>query len=119
LEGAAIRAWLQQALSCPRAAVPKGRGSKPSSHCSYSWQNEIRYVDKSAIVEWDIIASNGIIHVISEPLKAPPAPVSTQGFFFFWVVGGGCGLHYPKITADIYIFPVSLPYMQFQLKRLL
>uniref|UniRef100_A0A8D0G0U6 Stabilin 2 n=1 Tax=Strix occidentalis caurina TaxID=311401 RepID=A0A8D0G0U6_STROC len=34
---------------------------------------EIRYVDGSAIVEWDIIASNGIIHVISEPLKAPPA----------------------------------------------
>uniref|UniRef100_A0A8C0BRM7 Stabilin 2 n=1 Tax=Buteo japonicus TaxID=224669 RepID=A0A8C0BRM7_9AVES len=37
------------------------------------YQSEIRYVDGSAIVEWDIIASNGIIHVISEPLKAPPA----------------------------------------------
>uniref|UniRef100_A0A8B9FR14 Stabilin 2 n=1 Tax=Amazona collaria TaxID=241587 RepID=A0A8B9FR14_9PSIT len=36
-------------------------------------QNEIRYVDRSTIVEWDILASNGIIHVISEPLKAPPA----------------------------------------------
>uniref|UniRef100_A0A8C3R7U3 Stabilin 2 n=1 Tax=Cyanoderma ruficeps TaxID=181631 RepID=A0A8C3R7U3_9PASS len=34
-------------------------------------QSEIRYVDRSAIVEWDIIASNGIIHIISEPLKAP------------------------------------------------
>lgn len=34
-------------------------------------------MDGSAIVEWDIIASNGIIHVISEPLKAPPAHVST------------------------------------------
>ncbi|GAB0176919.1 stabilin-2 [Grus japonensis] len=39
-------------------------------------QSEIRYVDQSAIVEWDIIASNGIIHVISEPLKAPPTPDS-------------------------------------------
>lgn len=56
---------------------PRGRRVKLSSHCSLSLQNEIRYVDGSAIVEWDIIASNGIIHVISEPLKAPPAPVST------------------------------------------
>uniref|UniRef100_A0A8U7M4K0 Stabilin 2 n=1 Tax=Corvus moneduloides TaxID=1196302 RepID=A0A8U7M4K0_CORMO len=50
-------------------------------------QGEIRYVDRSAIVEWDIIASNGIIHIISEPLKAPsePAPLhasSGTGIFF-------------------------------------
>uniref|UniRef100_A0A8B9D5B9 Stabilin 2 n=1 Tax=Anser cygnoides TaxID=8845 RepID=A0A8B9D5B9_ANSCY len=49
------------------------------------YPNEIRYVDGSAIVEWDIIASNGIIHVISEPLKAPPAPVSTCSG-----LGSGC-----------------------------
>uniref|UniRef100_H0ZLX1 Stabilin 2 n=1 Tax=Taeniopygia guttata TaxID=59729 RepID=H0ZLX1_TAEGU len=47
----------------------------------------IRYVDRSAIVEWDIIASNGIIHIISEPLKAPsePAPLHASagtGIFF-------------------------------------
>uniref|UniRef100_A0A672US94 Stabilin 2 n=1 Tax=Strigops habroptila TaxID=2489341 RepID=A0A672US94_STRHB len=40
---------------------------------NHEHQSEIRYVDRSAIVEWDILASNGIIHVISEPLKAPPA----------------------------------------------
>uniref|UniRef100_A0A8C0ZCR6 Stabilin 2 n=1 Tax=Cyanistes caeruleus TaxID=156563 RepID=A0A8C0ZCR6_CYACU len=50
-------------------------------------QSEIRYVDRSAIVEWDIIASNGIIHIISEPLKAPsePAPLHAAtgtGIFF-------------------------------------
>ncbi|RLW00187.1 hypothetical protein DV515_00009195 [Chloebia gouldiae] len=50
-------------------------------------QSEIRYVDRSAIVEWDIIASNGIIHIISEPLRAPsePAPLHTStgtGIFF-------------------------------------
>ncbi|OWK58296.1 Stabilin-2 [Lonchura striata] len=50
-------------------------------------QSEIRYVDRSAIVEWDIIASNGIIHIISEPLKAPsePAPLHASagtGIFF-------------------------------------
>lgn len=68
-------------------------------------------MDGSAIVEWDIVASNGIIHVISEPLRAPPVPVSTLGLL------GGCGL-YPKLISDIHIFPVSLPYIQFQFKRL-
>uniref|UniRef100_A0A8B9FQA7 Stabilin 2 n=1 Tax=Amazona collaria TaxID=241587 RepID=A0A8B9FQA7_9PSIT len=48
-------------------------------------QNEIRYVDRSTIVEWDILASNGIIHVISEPLKAPPALVSTGTGIFFGI----------------------------------
>uniref|UniRef100_A0A8D0G4I7 Stabilin 2 n=1 Tax=Sphenodon punctatus TaxID=8508 RepID=A0A8D0G4I7_SPHPU len=36
----------------------------------------IKYVDGKVILEWDIIASNGVIHVIAAPLKAPPAPVS-------------------------------------------
>uniref|UniRef100_A0A8C5UMP2 Stabilin 2 n=1 Tax=Malurus cyaneus samueli TaxID=2593467 RepID=A0A8C5UMP2_9PASS len=50
-------------------------------------RSEIRYVDGCAIVEWDIIASNGIIHIISEPLKAPSehAPLhasSGTGIFF-------------------------------------
>uniref|UniRef100_A0A8C5IYW2 Stabilin 2 n=1 Tax=Junco hyemalis TaxID=40217 RepID=A0A8C5IYW2_JUNHY len=50
-------------------------------------EHQIRYVDRSAIVEWDIIASNGIIHIISEPLKAPsePAPLHAStgtGIFF-------------------------------------
>nr|AAF82398.1 CD44-like precursor FELL [Homo sapiens] len=37
---------------------------------------ETRFVDGRAILQWDIFASNGIIHVISRPLKAPPAPVT-------------------------------------------
>ncbi|XP_042746083.1 stabilin-2 [Lagopus leucura] len=50
-------------------------------------QTKTRYVDGSAIVEWDIVASNGIIHVISEPLRAPPAPAHLHastgtGIFF-------------------------------------
>ncbi|KAM5287908.1 stabilin-2 [Ctenodactylus gundi] len=36
---------------------------------------ETRFVDGRAILQWDIFASNGIIHVISEPLKAPPVSV--------------------------------------------
>nr|XP_036862070.1 stabilin-2 [Manis javanica] len=37
-------------------------------------QLETRFVDGRAILQWDIFASNGIIHVISGPLKAPPTP---------------------------------------------
>ncbi|KAL1774739.1 stabilin-2 [Sigmodon hispidus] len=37
---------------------------------------ETRFVDGRAILQWDIIASNGLIHVISEPLKAPPMAVT-------------------------------------------
>ncbi|EGW09706.1 Stabilin-2 [Cricetulus griseus] len=33
---------------------------------------ETRFVDGRAILQWDIIASNGLIHIISEPLEAPP-----------------------------------------------
>lgn len=36
-------------------------------------------MDGRAILQWDIIASNGLLHVISEPLKAPDVPaVSIQ-----------------------------------------
>jgi hypothetical protein len=36
-------------------------------------------VDGRAILQWDIFASNGVIHVISSPLKAPLTPeVSIQ-----------------------------------------
>nr|XP_033807631.1 stabilin-2 isoform X2 [Geotrypetes seraphini] len=38
---------------------------------SQTQQNESRFVNGRAILQWDIFASNGIIHVISEPLKAP------------------------------------------------
>ncbi|XP_028736155.1 stabilin-2 isoform X1 [Peromyscus leucopus] len=39
-------------------------------------RQETRFVDGRAIVQWDIIASNGLIHVIAEPLKAPPMPAT-------------------------------------------
>ncbi|XP_063111536.1 stabilin-2 isoform X2 [Cavia porcellus] len=39
--------------------------------------NETRFVDGRAIVLWDMFAANGVIHVISRPLKAPPAPVTS------------------------------------------
>ncbi|XP_058597564.1 stabilin-2 isoform X1 [Neofelis nebulosa] len=51
-------------------------------------QLETRFVDGRAILQWDIFASNGIIHVISRPLKAPPAPLASvhaglgTGIFF-------------------------------------
>uniref|UniRef100_A0A8D0NK63 Stabilin 2 n=1 Tax=Sus scrofa TaxID=9823 RepID=A0A8D0NK63_PIG len=51
-------------------------------------QLETRFVDGRAILQWDIFASNGVIHVISRPLKAPPIPVTLShsglgtGMFF-------------------------------------
>ncbi|XP_053114317.1 stabilin-2 isoform X2 [Hemicordylus capensis] len=44
-----------------------------------------KYVDRRAILEWDIIASNGVIHVIAAPLQAPPLPSDLHagvGIFF-------------------------------------
>uniref|UniRef100_A0A3Q1H6B8 Stabilin 1 n=1 Tax=Anabas testudineus TaxID=64144 RepID=A0A3Q1H6B8_ANATE len=48
--------------------------------------NEVRkthtckLVNKRLLLEWDIPAVNGIIHVIEGPLTAPPTPVSKAGF---------------------------------------
>ncbi|CAJ0963806.1 unnamed protein product, partial [Ranitomeya imitator] len=49
--------------------------------------NKIRYVDGKRIVQGNYIASNGVIHMISEPLKAPPEPLALHaghgaGIFF-------------------------------------
>ncbi|XP_042323043.1 stabilin-2 isoform X2 [Sceloporus undulatus] len=46
-----------------------------------------KYVDGKAILGWDIIASNGVIHVIAAPLKAPAIPATLHpgvgtGIFF-------------------------------------
>ncbi|XP_035959404.2 stabilin-2 [Halichoerus grypus] len=55
-------------------------------------QPETRFVDGRAILQWDIFASNGIIHVISRPLKAPPVPLASvhtgmgTGIFFATVL---------------------------------
>ncbi|KAM6216453.1 stabilin-2 [Rhynchocyon petersi] len=40
--------------------------------------NETRFINGRAILQWDIFASNGIIHIISGPLKAPPAPKTSS-----------------------------------------
>ncbi|KAK6487901.1 stabilin-2-like [Huso huso] len=38
-----------------------------------SINNTTRYVNDRYITDWNILASNGIIHVIQEPLRAPPS----------------------------------------------
>lgn len=60
---------------------------------------ETRFVDGRAIVQWDIFASNGIIHVISMPLRAPPPPktpthagLGTGIFFAVILVSGAVAL---------------------------
>ncbi|KAF4022591.1 hypothetical protein G4228_014958, partial [Cervus hanglu yarkandensis] len=62
-------------------------------------QLETRFVDGRAILQWDIFASNGIIHVISKPLKAPSTPrtsghtgLGTGVFFAIVLVIGAIAL---------------------------
>ncbi|XP_045021332.1 stabilin-2 isoform X2 [Bubalus bubalis] len=62
-------------------------------------QLETRFVDGRAILQWDIFASNGIIHVISKPLKAPSIPgtpghtgLGTGVFFAIILVIGALAL---------------------------
>ncbi|XP_032155422.1 stabilin-2 [Sapajus apella] len=74
-----------------------------------SQQMEARFVDGRAIVQWDIFASNGIIHVISRPLKAPPAPVTSTH------TGLGAGIFFAIILV---IGAVALAaYSYFRLNR--
>uniref|UniRef100_A0A452G9R1 Stabilin-2 n=1 Tax=Capra hircus TaxID=9925 RepID=A0A452G9R1_CAPHI len=56
-----------------------------------------RFVDGRAILQWDIFASNGIIHVISKPLKAPSGTSGHTGlgtgvFFAIILVIGAIAL---------------------------
>ncbi|KAM8973090.1 stabilin-2 [Pelodytes ibericus] len=54
-------------------------------------KTQTRYVEGKSIIQWDFIASNGIIHMISEPLRAPPQPKVLHaghgaGIFFGFVL---------------------------------
>uniref|UniRef100_A0A663ECU0 Stabilin 2 n=1 Tax=Aquila chrysaetos chrysaetos TaxID=223781 RepID=A0A663ECU0_AQUCH len=71
------------------------------------YQSEIRYVDGSAIVEWDIIASNGIIHVISEPLKAPPAHAPLHA-------GTGTGIFFGICLVTGIVAFIGYSYLRFR-----
>ncbi|XP_060632874.2 stabilin-2 isoform X1 [Anolis sagrei] len=49
-------------------------------------KKETKYVDGKTILEWDIIASNGVIHVIATPLKAPAIPSALHAGVGLFVV---------------------------------
>ncbi|KAJ1163610.1 hypothetical protein NDU88_004066 [Pleurodeles waltl] len=55
--------------------------------------NETRFVDGRAIIQWDLFASNGIIHIISGPLRAPPVPVAAVH------PGAGAGIFFIILTV--------------------
>uniref|UniRef100_A0A8C2SSE2 Stabilin 2 n=1 Tax=Coturnix japonica TaxID=93934 RepID=A0A8C2SSE2_COTJA len=73
------------------------------------YQPETRYVDGSAIVEWDIVASNGIIHVISEPLRAPPAPAHLH-------TGMGTGIFFGICLVIGVVAFIGYSYLRFRKK---
>ncbi|XP_048212984.1 stabilin-2 isoform X1 [Perognathus longimembris pacificus] len=72
-------------------------------------QQETRFVDGRTILQWDIFASNGIIHVISKPLKAPPAPATSAH------PGLGTGIFFAIILVTAAI--VLAAYSYFRLNR--
>nr|XP_023690960.1 stabilin-1-like [Paramormyrops kingsleyae] len=45
---------------------------------SFTASQDTKLVNERLIVDWDILAINGIIHVLDRPLKAPPPPVLPQ-----------------------------------------
>uniref|UniRef100_A0A8C9EHP5 Stabilin 2 n=1 Tax=Pavo cristatus TaxID=9049 RepID=A0A8C9EHP5_PAVCR len=73
------------------------------------YQTETRYVDASAIVEWDIVASNGIIHVISEPLRAPPVPAHLHA-------GTGTGIFFGICLVIGVVAFIGYSYLRFRKK---
>lgn len=73
-------------------------------------QTETRYVDGSAIVEWDIVASNGIIHVISEPLRAPPVPAHLHA-------GTGTGIFFGICLVIGIVAFIGYSYLRFRKKN--
>ncbi|XP_040137746.2 stabilin-2 [Ictidomys tridecemlineatus] len=71
--------------------------------------NETRFVDGRAILQWDIVASNGVIHVISRPLKAPSTPATSTH------TGLGTGIFFGIILVIGAI--ASAAYSYFRLNR--
>uniref|UniRef100_A0ACB8FP10 Uncharacterized protein n=1 Tax=Sphaerodactylus townsendi TaxID=933632 RepID=A0ACB8FP10_9SAUR len=72
-------------------------GENQENQASVAKKRAMKYVDGRAILGWDIVASNGIIHVIAAPLKAPPLPpaflhLGTGIFFVVLLLIGIIGL---------------------------
>ncbi|XP_058045702.1 stabilin-2 [Ahaetulla prasina] len=67
-----------------------------------------KYVNGKAIREWDIIASNGVIHVIEASLKAPPASYASLH------PGAGTGIFFAIILVIGIIAFVGYSYFRFK-----
>ncbi|KAG8138247.1 hypothetical protein E2320_004156 [Naja naja] len=67
-----------------------------------------KYVNGKAIREWDIIASNGVIHVIEASLKAPPATSASLH------PGAGTGIFFAIILVIGIIALVGYSYFRFK-----
>lgn len=69
---------------------------------------DTRYVDGKAILGWDIIASNGVIHVITAPLKAPPLPPASLH------PGAGTGIFFAVLLVIGIIALIGYSYFRFK-----
>ncbi|KAG8007953.1 Stabilin-1 [Nibea albiflora] len=70
-EGKQLVEFLSHRTSGVTLFVPHNSG--------FTQNKSFKLVNKRQLVDWDIPAVNGIIHVIEAPLTAPPAPVSGDG----------------------------------------
>ncbi|XP_015278042.1 PREDICTED: stabilin-2 [Gekko japonicus] len=66
-----------------------------------------RYVDGRAILGWDVVASNGIIHVIAAPLKAPLPPAILH-------LGVGTGIFFAVLLIIGIIALIGYTYFRFK-----
>ncbi|TMS19052.1 Stabilin-2 [Larimichthys crocea] len=67
-EGEQLVEFLSHRTSGVTLFVPHNSG--------FTQNKSLKLVNKRQLVDWDIPAVNGIIHVIEAPLTAPPAPIS-------------------------------------------
>ncbi|XP_070612374.1 stabilin-2 isoform X2 [Erythrolamprus reginae] len=74
---------------------------------SFTKKMTSKYVNGKAIREWDIIASNGVIHVIEASLKAPPATSALHP-------GAGTGIFFAIILVIGIIALVGYSYFRFK-----
>nr|XP_056702547.1 stabilin-2 [Euleptes europaea] len=83
-------------------------GENQENQASVAKKRAMRYVDGRAILGWDIVASNGVIHVIAAPLKAPPLPPA------FSHLGVGTGLFFAVLLLIGIIGLIGYAYFRFK-----
>uniref|UniRef100_A0A8C5M7K7 Stabilin 2 n=1 Tax=Leptobrachium leishanense TaxID=445787 RepID=A0A8C5M7K7_9ANUR len=81
-------------------------GNEQESKQTVGAKNRTRYVDGKVIIQWDFYASNGIVHMISEPLIAPPELAALHA-------GHGAGIFFAIVLVAGLVVLVFYAYKKF------